>query len=167
MWWWWLSCGAALEVTGPTGMVARVTDHEGAPVVGLRVASVEAEDETDAEGRFAVPFKAPQQHVRFKWRDVAVERTYAAADDGRVLALALPATREVSIVCPAEPCALTATWALPEGFRGTYRALCDGSSRVAVVPVGAATLSCTVGKGAAERPLVGSVVDDGSSLGIR
>lgn len=150
-----LAC-SPLESTGPDGMVGRVTTADGVAVEGLRVSSVEADARTQADGRFAVAYKAPEQHIRLAWGATSITRRYHPDDDGKVVALRLPAFRTVTLVCPPVPCAFEATWALPEGFEATFRTKCREAGARIVTPellAGTPEARCTVGKGRAANVL--------------
>ena len=163
-----VACTAPLAASGPDGMVGRITDASGAPVVGLRVTSVEEEDDTDADGRFEVRWKAPEQHLRFRWGPMAVERRYQPSDDGAVVAIGLPPTRDVVVVCPPVACALSAAFTLDAGFVATYRVRCEPGAEhtVAGMPVGTADIRCLAGHGS-DAAAVGAAFDDGGRLGAR
>jgi len=164
-----LAC-STLDTTGESGLVGRITDHESQPVSDLRISSVEGDARTDENGRFAVAWKAPQQHVRFKWGPVSVTRGYAAADAGRTVELQLPAPRNVTVACPPTPCDLVATWSLPDAFDATFRTRCKvAGARIDVpdMPSGEPELSCTVGKGANAKVLPLMASDTGDVLGFR
>ena len=140
-------------------MVGRVLAAGGTPVSGIRVSTVEGEAVTDAEGAFAVTWKAPQQHVLLKVGSLAVERGYSPADAGKVLELRLPELRDATLRCPEAACQFAARWPLSEGFEGVLRHRCAPGveQAVAQVPVGTPVMSCTEGHGAEQRlvPLEG------------
>ena len=158
------------EVTGDDGLVGRITDAQGAPVPDLRISSVEGDARTDRDGRFAVEWRAPEQHVRFKWGPLSVTRGYQPADAGRVVELQLPPTRSARVTCPPTPCALTATWSLPDGFEATFRTRCKvagASLDVDGLPVGPPEMTCSVGHGASAHLLPLTASDTGDVLGFR
>ncbi len=165
-----LAACTSLDTTGEEGFVGRITDHEGKPIPELRISTVEGDARTDADGRFAVLWKAPEQHIRFKWGPVSVTRSYLPGDAGRVIELALPATRNVSVACPPTPCELEATWSLPESFEASFRTRCKVAGAtldVPDLPVGTPKLSCTVGRGASAAVLPLTASDTGEVLGFR
>jgi len=164
-----LAC-STLETTGEDGLVGRIVDHEGVPVADLRISSVEGDARTDGDGRFAVNWKAPEQHVRFKWGPVSITRGYHHADAGRTVELTLPEPRDVTVACPPTPCDLVAHWTLADDFEATFRTRCKVAGaqlQVPGLPSGEPKLTCTVGKGSNARALPLMASDQGDVLGFR
>lgn len=93
------ACHLSPETSGDRGMVGRVVDASGRPVVGLVVDSLEASSTTDADGRFAVWFKPPEQLVTFQTAGVGFTRRLLPAEWGQAVALALPVLKDVEVAC--------------------------------------------------------------------
>ena len=132
-----------LSQTGPSGMKGVVLDVQGYPVVGLRLASIEAEGETDAEGHFSVAYKSDAPYLQFKHLGVWYRRHYQPEDRGKKVRLGLPQTRDVEVRCPKEPLQIEFDWALGEGFGAYLKVDCaPGELReVLGVPSGTPTVA--------------------------
>ena len=98
LWLLWVGCWEP-KSTGPSGMVGRVVDSGGAPIAGVLVESLEAEVASDAAGRFAVQYKAPDQFVHFVVHDTWYQRSYLPTDQGREVALQLPPLVDRQVRC--------------------------------------------------------------------
>ena len=112
--------------TSPTGMVGRVLDHDGNPVVGVTVESLEARMVTDAEGRFAVSYKSPTQYVFFPRDGVQFERHYRDADHHQEVELRLPTLASRNFVCELDAeCEARLIWETAPGTRAVVRGTCN------------------------------------------
>jgi hypothetical protein len=149
--------------TGPDGMVGTLRDAAGAPVAGQSVETLEAEVRTDATGRFAVTYKAPNTEVHFVRGLVFFQRRWLPSDPA-VVELALPVTRELALACGELACDVTLTWALGEGYEARVAGRCAPQAELPLgtVPAGAPVASCRTGLGAAEAPL--TLEDHGDRL---
>lgn len=156
-----LACGEP-TVTGPTAMVGRIQSAGGQPVQGLDVRSLEASDRTDAEGRFAVLYKAPEQHVTVQVGDTWLQRRYLPGDEGQVVQITLPETRDVTLSCGEQTCDATLLWTLSEGLEARVTRRCRPGVELPLkqIPTGSPTLSC---RGAAAEP---TLVDRGDVLAL-
>jgi hypothetical protein len=162
MWWLWLACHVPSE-TGPTGMVAVLSDAAGAPVVGADVTTLEEHLFTDADGRFAIQYKSPEQYVDIQVgarpidtsgapsRTVTPQfrRSYLPEDDGKVLDLRLPVRRDVRFACaPGVACADPhLAWDLGGGLTATADPGCGVPIVLAGVPDKTPVLTCGTGAG--------------------
>ena len=118
--------------TGPKGMVGRLVDSDGKPLAGVLVESLEAESTTDAEGRFAVQYKSPDQFVHFMFRETWYQLTYRPTDDGKVVLISLPPTRDMEARCElGVKGQIQLAWELGEGLSARRTASCsDGTMGV-------------------------------------
>lgn len=136
-----LACWTPTE-TGPTGMVGRVLSPDGEPLAGLAVATVEANAVTDAEGRFAVSYKAPSRWATVTWRGLAWRRAYDPADDGAIIDLQLVPTHPVVVDCDVVPaCDALLTWEVSDRLAAELRLRCDreAPAQIEGVPFGTPT----------------------------
>ncbi|MBW1880466.1 MAG: carboxypeptidase regulatory-like domain-containing protein, partial [Deltaproteobacteria bacterium] len=148
-------------------MVGQVLDPNGAPVPGVLVESIEAGDRTDAEGAFFVQYKAPEQHVHFLREGVWYRRVYRAEDDGQVLVLRLPPVRAVRLDCErVEPCDLTLSWDLGDGFSARMTTRCPHGDTASLqgVPVGEPEAGCVASSLAEPLPANLRVAGDAWTL---
>jgi hypothetical protein len=119
-----LGCHGLTE-TGDAGMVGRLVDAAGQPVVDQVIRTIEAQARTDADGQFAVPWKPPETLVMFDRHGVNWQRGRIEGDDGGQVVIALPATRAVTVRCPEMACNLTLEWALEDGLKGRWSKPCE------------------------------------------
>jgi len=168
MWWWWLvACGPSLEATGPEGMVGRIVDATGQPVVGQQVSTIETSDETDEDGRFALIWQPPDQHISIRRKGLVIRRTYDPSDDGQVVELRLPPMRQAALTCPPTPCDARLSWSLPNRYAAELRLRCKepmATHTLYEVPSTPPSVSCSVGKGKAAEDVPLSVLDRGTSI---
>lgn len=138
------ACGAS--ETGPDALVGVVLDPVGAPMAGVEIHTLETAATTDLEGRFTIPWKAPDQHVIFELRGTTWRRTWQPGETG-VTTIRLPQMRDVAITC-AVSCDLLADWDLGGGLTARAAARCDAGGAVAMagVPTGAPTVQCRGGE---------------------
>jgi hypothetical protein len=126
---WWVVALAACwspSGTGPRSMVGVIRAPDGAPLASLSVETVESRWVTDAQGRFKVNYKEPQQWLEFGWSDLTWRRRYRPEDAGQDVVVALPEVREVFARCEdAEACDAVARWRLPDGLEALARFRCD------------------------------------------
>lgn len=144
----WVAAGChSVGGTGAGGMEGRVVDADGHPVQGLKVETEEHGQRTDAEGRFAVHYKAPAQYVHFERGDAWYVRRWRGADDPTQVEIRVPATVDRELVCLADQaCAVEATWTLGEAFKASAKGVCEpgGRLRWSRVPANTpAELRCT------------------------
>lgn len=155
---WWLlllSCWKEPVQSGPAALVGVLLDPQGAPIRGQVVESIEARDVTDAEGRFAVEFKAPNQVVHFARDGVWYSRRYAPTDTGKVVTLALPPTGDTPLRCRlAEPCDLTLEWDLGDPFVARVVEECTPDRVVELIAVPLAVPDAVCRSATSERPAV-------------
>lgn len=159
---WLLACSANLDATGPQGMVGVLKNHDGTPLVGQRVSTVETDDETDETGRFEVIWQPPNQHVSIRRTGLVIGRSYRPDDEGRVLELTLPRMRSAILACPPTPCDVVATWPLEDHFEATLRLRCKEplvTHTLIEVPEAVPQVVCTTGKGASQQPVPVQVID--------
>jgi hypothetical protein len=114
-------------------MVGRLIDSDGKPVAGVLVESLEAEVTSDADGRFAVQYKSPDQFVHFVFRETWYQRAYRPEDDGKVVLVTLPSTRDVEARCElGVQGTVELSWDLGEGLSARRSASCGGPPGVAL-----------------------------------
>lgn len=159
-----LACWEPTETTSH-GMVGVLRGADGAPVKGVLVSSLESEQTTGPEGKFAVQYKPPDQFAGFHKGDAWYQRLYREADDHKVLELRLPETRDVNLVCELAPCAATLSWDLGDGLSARTTADCaPGAKRqLNQLPAGLPTAVCKVDG----TPVALTVVDEGTTLTLR
>lgn len=161
------ACVTAPE-TGDRWLVGRVLGADGAPLVGLRVESLEASATTDADGAFAVAWQAPNHHAHFEWRGVIYARGLQPGDAGTVVELPLPPQRQVGVQCPQEDCALELSWPLQQGFTASVSTRCSSGEVLPArhVPVAEPEVRCTVGRGTDAREAAYAFDDRGEVLAL-
>ena len=122
--WIFLLCVAChgSSVTTSTHMVGRMVTHEGEPVAGQRVQTVEAETRTAADGLFDLSYKADAAYIHFIREGVWYRRMVAAEDMGRVVDVVLPSSRSIAMECPKNACPLEFSWALDGGWYAAMEA---------------------------------------------
>ncbi len=141
-----------LSQTGPSGMKGVVLDAQGYPVAGLRLASIEAEGETDAEGGFEVAYKSDAPYLQFEHLGAWYRRHYLPEDQGHTVKLALPQTRDVEVRCPGQPVQIEFNWSLGQGFDAYLQIDCVPGDSMGVqgVPLAAPTATARRSAGAAQ-----------------
>jgi len=165
--WWLVACGPSLEATGPNGMVGRIVDATGQPVVGQSVATIHTEVKTDDEGRFALIWRAPDQHISVRRKGLTIRRTYAPGDDGKVIELPMPPLRTAVLACPPTPCDVVLGWELPNRYEAELRLRCKeplSTHDLFEVPASPPSVTCTKGKGRSAEQVPVSVLDRGETL---
>jgi len=146
---WLAACGP--PNTGPSRAVGVLLDPKGDPVAGQKMVTVESSDVTDAQGRFDAPWKAPSQHVDTTWRGARYLRARKAQDDGYVMTLKLPHTRDLTLRCERHAaCDLQLRWELGDGLQAVAHPECPEGKEVVVqgVPAGTPTAWCASAPGA-------------------
>jgi hypothetical protein len=123
-------------------MVGRLIDSDGKPAAGVLVESLEAEVTSDADGRFAVQYKSPDQFVHFVFRETWYQRAYRPEDDGKAVLVTLPSTREAEVRCElGVRGAVELAWDLGEGLSARRSVSCAGTPGVVLggLPPGSPT----------------------------
>jgi len=126
-----LGCHGLTE-TGDAGMVGRLVDAAGNPVVDQVIRSIEGQGRTDADGFFAVPWKPPETLVMFERHGINWQLGRAESHRGTQVVIALPQTRAVTVECPPISCNLTFEWALEDGLKGRWSSPCEPEATFAV-----------------------------------
>ncbi len=155
-------CGGPSQ-TGPNGMVGRVLGGLDIPERDLVIESLEARDVTDADGKFSVLYKPPEQHVHFTWKGAWYRRVYQPEDEGTDVVLRLPQVRDVDLACQTTvPCVLTVRWQLPSNLEARARAKCapGQTGHLLGVPAASPSEMTCVAQDAPDR----EVRDEGSKL---
>ncbi|TNE88275.1 MAG: hypothetical protein EP330_15240 [Deltaproteobacteria bacterium] len=152
--------------TGSTAMVGRVLGPRGTPLKDVQVTSLEARDDTDAGGEFAVAWKSPNLHVGFMWEGARYHRQYQPEDEGKRVDIRLPEVRNAALECAlAEPCDLALTWDLGGGLRAEADTRCGKpAAPVLGIPKGAPTAVCKVPGGEGRAV---AIDDHGDSMIVR
>lgn len=153
LWVFLVACHGVHE-TGPAGVIGRVVDAAGAPVVDLTVETLEAKATTDAEGTFAVAWKDTRV-LHFQKDGAWYERRSRLGDAGTVIELVLPERRSLAVTCPPTACNAELRWRLDEGFSARASVACDsaGERRLEGVPEGVPEVTCRAEAGAAPLTL--------------
>ena len=110
------------SVTTSSHMVGRMVTHDGEPVTGQRVQTVEAETRTAEDGLFDLSYKPDASYIHFVREGVWYRRMIEADDFGRVVDVVLPKTRSVALECPPVACPLEFSWEL----EGSWHAMMGG-----------------------------------------
>lgn len=143
-------------------MVGHVRDAAGQPVRGLTVSTLETDDRTDDDGRFAVVYKDPDRYVHFTLGDTWFRRTFRPADEGTEVDLRLPALRDATLSCGAQTCDATLKWAIEVGLEARVAARCQPGVSIALrqIPQASPELAC---RGEGVQP---TLVDRGRALAL-
>lgn len=121
---WLMACDPT--ASGPGALVGQLTESDGTPLVGVEVTSLETRSVTDADGRFAVEFKPPDQHATIHLGLARYTRVLLPEDDGQLVQLTLPANRQTSLRCEAT-CQGELRWtALGAGLTARHPVNCSG-----------------------------------------
>ena len=115
-------------------MVGRLVDSDGKPIAGVLVESLEAETTTDADGRFAVQYKAPDQFVHFVLHETWYQRTFLPDDEGHEVLVQLPRTGEVQARCELGlQTEIELSWDLGAGLTARRTAACGAGASASLV----------------------------------
>ncbi len=130
MWIAWVACHLSPETSGDRGMVGRVVDPAGRPVVGLVVGSLEASSTTDADGRFAVWFKPPEQLVTFQTAGVGFTRRLLEAEWGQTVSIALPRLMDGEVTCVGVAGPVALAWQVDEAVQARRVVACGARAEM-------------------------------------
>jgi hypothetical protein len=135
-------------------MVGRMVTHDGAPVVGQRVQTVEAETRTAEDGHFDLSYKQDAAYIHLVRDGVWYRRMINTADLGSVVDVVLPKTRSIAMECPVMACPLEFSWELEGGWYAMMGGQCEPRSmRVyAGAPVGKPEVLCRAPRGSTINP---------------
>ncbi|MBT3218353.1 MAG: carboxypeptidase regulatory-like domain-containing protein [Proteobacteria bacterium] len=128
-------------------MVGTIIDHDGKPLAGLSVASIEERGFTNDEGHFVVAYQPPSTYVDFKWHDTRYQRLYREEDRGQQLELRLPETRDAKLICGAKKeCTASLTWHFADALIGRVAARCSKGKTIDLtgIPTTTPMVACHV-----------------------
>lgn len=148
-----LSCHGS-TVTTSTHMVGRLLAHDGTPVAGQRVQTVEAETRTGDDGSFDLSYKADAAYIHFVRDGVWYRRMVGSSDLGRVVDVVLPKTRSVALECPLLECPLEFSWELEGGWYAMMGGECEPRAMRVYpgAPVGKPSVTCRAPRGSSLNP---------------
>ena len=137
-WWGWPAS------TNTLGILGRVTDAEGHPVVGLKVENLESSETTNEQGVFGLYYTAPDLHVGFHYHGGFYRRSYRPEDEGTRVEIALPEAPPGELDCGHFTCRVQLTWDLGPGFTFRHTPRCGQGRRVALegLPAGLPSVTC-------------------------
>ena len=149
----WVGCHGS-TVTTSSHMVGRLVTHDGAPVSGQRVQTVEAESRTAEDGGFQLSYKADAAYVHFVRDDVWYRRLVGSNDVGGVVDHVMPKTRSVALECPRNDCPLEFSWKLDGGWYAVMGGRCEPrrTKVYRAVPEGLPEITCRARRGSGEEP---------------
>ncbi len=151
------ACSTGPTVTTETTVVGRLVDHEGTPMAGVEVNSIEGRHRTEGDGHFVVPIQPPSNLFHFVLDGVFYQRVQRPADLGTSIEVVLPERAARKLGCPPIACDLSLAWRFDSTLSGKLIPTCEPGNTVelAALPTDIPTVSCREGRGrdAVDHPM--------------
>jgi len=155
------ACSTGPSVTTESTFVGRLVDRDGEPGGGVEVNSIEGKHQTDGDGRFAVPVKAPSKLVHFFVDDVYYQRLQRDKDVGTSAEVVLPTRAPRVLQCPPMECDVSLGWRFESALTAKHTPSCTPGAtlQLSAMPTQIPQGTCRTGQGR-DRVLTPLAVDE-------